>query len=1176
MITGVMVNLDKGLGDNPEPNHLSDPQVPGELQAALQVFSIVPRHSQLTHILHLIGVSADASARAQRIRLRDVERQLRQARAALLQEALDWIDVALGIHNKAVPPDIEKNLPLFRRAIELAPAECLEVYRRYRADEPVKRIAKSVGIPLSEVRRRVEVARAHMLSRVLLAVRRLMEIGLDSDDPVAEYICQAYDIKQTADKRASKKDARPMLVPFDRISEEEQAAAGKVFYSLGASSRDLFALDAIEIGLEEIATLFGRRPPIVYYRLQKAQRAFAGRFERLIIAYLQNRTNQPHAPQMTPTERTAAETIYNSLSERSRRFFEMFMGTGDSAAEIAQKTGQTVAEVERRIKSAKKYVRARALTAGILAVRNGEDLFTATLRLLPEIRSNQARRRKRQGKREQQRVSNLPPLDRLTESERTEAERLFEALDERCREIYAMCRGLDINYYKVAEMMNTHSSAISEEVRKAREIGFQRLKQLISGMLQHDSFMPEAPAMTESELETARIAYKFLPEPCRGILREQLLSGNSVPKIAAELGEDEATVLDMLDSARRLLILRIDIIVPTWLRDQENGEMRIERILRDLREARKDAPEPLFKGEESVFICHRAELVEADNALQLMDDDTLEVFVFEFGAGMEFEKIAEHQNVSVEVVQSRAFEAREMLWHRTRQLLTGMLRIQLEQPNAPRMTDTAFLAAREMFQCVPREYQQAYIQYLVHGDTLEEIAQGWRVSPELTRQRLIEAEQAIATRLISVVGAVIQKNFPEIPTERLPVGYHRFRDFEKAWMPAGPQAAVKPISRIGKIRRFFGTMAATATAWFSQTSTALAQASETVTTHSDRMSWMESVRQGGVPGFFGKLTEVTINWYSQDSLTPFIATATIVSGWLAFIPEAPSMIAIPAWLLLLFCTCFLLSLVRIRTAPSLQARQWMTKQLFYFYSTLVILPIALSFLAWGIIATTEIKNHYFVLIPLLLCYAVANFLLVMIFVLHYPGWFNNTKPPQNRIDRIPMIQTVGWGLVVATVILLTSLGLFAQNTVGVSLGSERMWTDLYRFLWVAATGGGTHVFICYSFWIFVNFSKNEAAFQMYPPKFIAEDSILNKRGIQELANLFIFTLVPVFGNVLNLMFTRNHVTGSVIEMIVYSLCWAVIWRQNTKTTSALSRWARTSIMGIAQLGVFVFLRLVVY
>jgi uncharacterized membrane protein YidH (DUF202 family) len=210
----------------------------------------------------------------------------------------------------------------------------------------------------------------------------------------------------------------------------------------------------------------------------------------------------------------------------------------------------------------------------------------------------------------------------------------------------------------------------------------------------------------------------------------------------------------------------------------------------------------------------------------------------------------------------------------------------------------------------------------------------------------------------------------------------------------------------------------------------------------------------------------------------------------------------------------------------------------------------------------------------LLFYAGVNIRQVMVFVQEYSKWFSNENPSQDTNTHTD--RTVYWGFGIGIAILSVVLGLFARDTVVASFGTERMATALYQFFGVTGIGGGVHLSTFGAFLVFLSFSKDEAALQQYKRIEIAEGSILNSRGIQELANMSVFTLIPIFGNALNLAFTRYHITGSVIEMIAYSLCWIILWRQNTKTACTRSCWTRNWVMFSAQFIVFVFLRLVVY
>lgn len=275
-----------------------------------------------------------------------------------------------------------------------------------------------------------------------------------------------------------------------------------------------------------------------------------------------------------------------------------------------------------------------------------------------------------------------------------------------------------------------------------------------------DTRLPNEPVMPESSLETARIAWRFMGTGHEEFFRRYLVSGDSEQKIAEELGLNLKTVSDRIAGSRCMLALRSELLLTGWLREKDGNLTRAERIFQAIVPCpivppRPDRTEPEDLYDYNIFL--ESELIEAKKSLCLLDDAVREAFLLHIGDGLSKEKVAEIRKVSVEEVEDKLQDARETIRQRMEQLILGMLRISWEMPEASRMEDTEFEAAKAAFEFVPKQYRKTYFRHLVLGESVDEIANKLHIGTRKVMDRLLEADKIILSRALFMAAATTKR-----------------------------------------------------------------------------------------------------------------------------------------------------------------------------------------------------------------------------------------------------------------------------------------------------------------------------------------------------------------------------------------------------------------------------------
>lgn len=1126
-----MVEFDKESNDSSNPHESNQiPSFAGEWPDAFQAFSTVPSDSRLVYLLFLVGLDSSIIAHALDLRYSEVEKRISDTKDILIRYAVSLVDSEIGDSEGTGNEISDREKSKFvNRLIDTVPQNYFEVYRRFRKNETVVQISQHLGIAESDVVRFERITRLTFLERLDQSIRSLTKIDAKSPPPfdqMRDLAERVREIKQTLSIAVESID-RTKTESTPKLSRDELLETEDLYYGLEAVYREVFELDAVGVDQIEIADILDIDPETARIRLVKARRTLAGQMERLIVSMILNRKKNPNAPRMKKRSYRAAKAMFQEIPENSRNVYILFKTTGYSHDEIGQKLDLDEEEIERRIKEARKVIRQRVLAAGILAVRKGEDIPTARKRILTRIRYVMALR-KGQRQRQFHRVRRtIKSLDKLTDSEKFETGLLFENLTAEQQNAYALSKGLGVDTFETAEFLGCSESDIKTDIREVHTIFTDRLIQLIRGMLLSDSFDPDAPDLPESALETARTAWQFVGRQNEEVFRLYFMSGDSETEISETLGIDSAEVSDRIGNIRSMFAIRSEILLTSWLREKEYGDLiRAERILKAI-PPRPPVPVPTKKIEPEESYDYNffvnSELIEAKKSLQLLDYDVRETFILHLGAGLEKSKVAEIQKISVEEVDRRLLEAKETIRQRMEQMVLGMLRISWELSNPPQMKETEFEAAKATFEFVPQNCRKVYVRYRIHGESLEEIAEKLRMRTDHVNERLLDAGKVILSRALFFAVAACKKQ-----DAGKPVAEDLLGDPKQIRFPAdvwNKDYAEVPAGAV----------------------------TETIQTIDSSPSETKQEKEKHRNPLITAWTFLGGLFTQLGAAGPKAETITLAGLWMA-LPTVAALFAVPfLWVLWLLVTEFIYGLILIRTAPTVQARQRLVKQLFYLYSSSYILPLALLIGHWSIGELTGYKIDGWIVFGICL---ICNITLFIRTLNHCSQWIDANSELRTLSDKTkPLSQILKWGFTIDTGILLVFLALIGVDILIPQLSKPNAARFVIIFFLVNGFIVIVHATAYLTFRYFFKISKDEAAFQKYKLLRPIRKTLWFRREFFEFMRFVPFAMWVILGNITHLIFVRLHVVGSLLEIATYSISWYGVWWINTKRLkSNFFRW----------------------
>ncbi len=892
----------------------------------------------------------------------------------------------------------------------------------------------------------------------------------------------------------------------------------------------MFESAAVHIKPRKIARLLAVTPADVEKRLKKANRFFCERMERLVAVYILHKKGHPNAPRLSRTRAMAARAVYGALAPDCRKAFGLFRAMGCSEQEIAEKLNLELNEVRLRIRQAKKSIRSRVLTTAVLAARKGEDIPTARERIIWRLNYLVSVRQGRQA------MPPLPVPDTLTDAEKREVELLFRELEPIRRDVYALHRGLGLEPKETADCLDISREEVAAQVHAVQDGFGERLMQLVAVLLRRAAFVPDTPDMAPSVTETARIAYRFLSEAQQEFFRLYTLSNESVPELADRLGLTADEVAGRLDGVRSTLILRAEILLTSWLREVTDGRMRAETIFRNIEKRREgifEEDDVTEHGDETDSFIN-AELIEARKSLMLLDYDCREAFVFGIGAGLGAETVARYQNVSVDEANRRMLDAREMIRLRTEQLMTGMLQLKLSQPDAPRMKETEFYAAKAAFRFIPKECRSVYVRYAVHAEMLGEIARKLNLPYDVAETRLETAVKMVVSRSFAVAIAATSGFKGGEPVAEALLG-----DPKKIRFPAD--------------------------VWYEPPSQ---------TTDAPQAEPAPTKCRNPVVAALALLAGPPVQLGAAASNAE---TMALTGLWTAIPTVASLYVGMPIWTLWLLGTEFVVGCVLLRTVPTLPARVQLVKQLFCLYSAAFILPFALLLADWGLYELSGLKLHRWAAFSI---YLVGNITPFIWTINHCRRWRSTESGSNDRPEQLRAF--LNRGFTAEAFVLAAFFVLLGQDMLcGPSgqPGGASLWPI---FALAACFVGLFHLLAYCAFRYFCRFSKGAADSRKHesipPPK----ESFWLSREFMEFVRFAPFAMWVLAGNITHLVFVRLHILGSSFEIALYSACWALVWFFNTKRLQSEQvrydgiRWVIVLTLFVCQLAIHRWLRMNVY
>ncbi len=274
------------------------------------------------------------------------------------------------------------------------------------------------------------------------------------------------------------------------------------------------------------------------------------------------------------------------------------------------------------------------------------------------------------------------------------------------------------------------------------------------------------------------------------------------------------------------------------------------------------------------------------------------------------------------------------------------------------------------------------------------------------------------------------------------------------------------------------------------------------------------------------------------------------------------------WVMSLLISGQVYGLTFVRTAPTLETRRWLVRQLFYGYSLVCVGPVAvltvLIHLNFVYPATQQlIFSIGFALLGAtsLVYYFQATYFYRKLCILNEAKQFPlRNKPNLGRI--------IYGGFIIASAIVRDYMWLYIHD-VCTGWGAANHGVQFVVFTVIAGMGV-IHAASFSLFRYFLRISKNEEVFAATPPIKPSENAVRNSGCVMELLRVLPFALFPIAFGIGHILTKNTHPVCSLLEMAFFMALWTMVWRKNVQIEDR--KWFRILTLLIIQTTMMYFIR----
>ncbi|MGL6194356.1 MAG: hypothetical protein ACRC2T_05990 [Thermoguttaceae bacterium] len=401
-----------------------------------------------------------------------------------------------------------------------------------------------------------------------------------------------------------------------------------------------------------------------------------------------------------------------------------------------------------------------------------------------------------------------------------------------------------------------------------------------------------------------------------------------------------------------------------------------------------------------------------------------------------------------------------------------------EKPDTMRMDESAKETGKKAFLSLMKGSQEIYRRCMVYGETAEEIASILSLNTFRMEDRIESVEKYFGLRMEKMVSDWLQPKPVETPDEE--------------YVADVPPEAVY----------------------------------ETPTPK--KRNWLATA--GSVLGLLGMSKTASASTVTKNAVIP-------LATWLPMIGVIPFL-----WFMSLYITGCACGTTFILNAKTLQARQWLVKQLFHLYTLVFVVPLGMITGISIYVKNTTVSPQQLLLVTSL-SFMLVVFVIAVVYLTIWKShnkWMSiqyDNKPNTNDFSRLYRYVICGQvftgGLVASfTCIVLFSVILPLHNTGKNPLSSVLMCSIMLLFY------GSS----CCLFKYYLNISRDNNAFTNTPPVTCLQTNI----KLSEFVRLLPYAIIPIITKIFHLLFVYTRPICVFIELLTVLFWWFAIWYWNIK------------------------------
>ena len=974
-------------------------------------------------------------------------------------------------------------------------------------------------------------------------LQHLFDIDFNSPSPLnqlAELVAEAKSLWKFAVDSAETPEASNVIQPAAfELTDAEKTEADRVLFNLPLPIREAFVLCHVAgFDSRETASILKISESEVEHNLTLGREIMLQYIEGLLVGMLMWLEKQPDALRMSETERQTAWRAWKALPKECRSLVRLHMLDDLSVEEIAEQIHLAPESVRDMVEFTRNQLaeRMEILVIGWLLLNLDKKSPPETILRALHTESFI----------EESLVLKTTSAQSATQEEIVEAEITLadtELLERDSFELFAV--GLDVQ--SIASILNIEIVEVEKHLGNARRRLGNRLERLIVGLMQKRMKLRNAPKLNRSETTAARIAFRTIPGFCQKPFVLFMATGFSEEEIAETLGLLSYQVRRRILKAKKTIRTRAVVAAIASVRRDEDLETARKRVLAHVRFSQL-LREDIFRQKESEpeagtpetrehatskaeddFVFIRAESIEIEKMIEKMDFDCREAFVLGFGAGLDTPEIAAILGTDESAVLLRLEEAIDVLRNNIDYLVVGMLHRHFRYPDASRMTLTEIETAKAAYRSIPKESRKTYILFRAEYQWKHDIASKLGLSVEEVERQIGEADQAILRRYLHLSAILVRE-----VREGRPIGEILLGEPKQIRFPSTVWDETEKYTTRKSEPRSDGTRN-------NRTQSNRAR-SVSEGKNKEKSEGKRSLTRPALKRAKYFLGSVGMLFSQMGAASPTGKAATGLA-----VPVLATLAAPFLWVMSLLISGQVYGLAFVRTAPTLEARRWLIRQLFYGYSIIFVTPITLLAVLINLgFINPKLQQLIFT------ASFVVLFIIGIIYAFRVARSYNalcilNMQELHKNKKAINSERVIKLGFAFEGIFILFYLWSYAKDEVFPLLQDEMAVILIMRLGVLTCFTGIVHVSSYFLFRYFCNISKDENSFQKTPPIQITKKATQSSIKILEFLRLCPFALFPNATGIWHLLTRNIHPFCTALEMLGFSAMWMLVWYWNVES-----------------------------